>query len=78
MMHPKSRGFLKKVADLASQTQKIGPENMMKFFVRRISFALQNAIGHAINSRTRTLLGHQNFRSDRSFQDSVIVDDGVW
>jgi hypothetical protein len=47
--------FLQKVADLANQTQKIGNDSMMKYFVKCVSFAFQNAVGTAINLRSRDL-----------------------
>jgi hypothetical protein len=78
LLHSESIKFLEQVADLASQTQKIGQENMVKFFKRRLSFCLQRAIGTAINTRARTLLGRKPFRSDRSFADPAIVENRAW
>ena len=78
LLHSESLKFLEQVADLASQTQKIGQENMVKFFKRRLSFCLQRAVGTAINTRARTLLGRKVFRSDRSFADQAIVENRAW
>jgi hypothetical protein len=78
LIHPKSLEFLQQVADLANQTSKLGQENMMTFFLRRLSFCFQRAIASTINLRTRELLGHRNFQTDRTFQDSVIAEDGIW
>jgi hypothetical protein len=77
-IHPESLKFLQKIADLASETQKIPQESMLKFFKKRLSFCLQRALASAINTRTRKLLGRTDFRPDRSFQDSAIVEEGIW
>jgi hypothetical protein len=77
-IHEKSLDFLQREADLANQTSKLGRENTMTFFLRRLSFCFQRAIGSTINLRVREILGRGNFQNDRSFQDSVIVDDGIW
>jgi hypothetical protein len=60
LFHEKSLEFLQKVADLANQTQKIGNDSMMKYFVKRVGFAFQNAVGTAINLHSRALLGHHD------------------
>jgi hypothetical protein len=78
LIHEKSLEFLQKVADLANQTQKIGNDSMMKYFVKRVGFAFQNAVGTAINLRSRALLGHHEFTKDRSFQPSLILEEGPW
>ena len=65
---------MSQIAYKASEARRISPDIMYKFYLKRISICLQTAVATAINCRVHKIMGYEEFRNDRTFQDSVIVE----
>jgi hypothetical protein len=73
LIHPKSVDFLQDLADIANETQKLGSENVMTFFIRSISFAFQRAIGSTLSLRSAKLNSHFRKEIDKGFLPEAII-----
>ena len=74
LLHPKSKQFLKWLANKCADMRRLSPKVMYNFFLKSVSITLQRNIAKSINSRLATCLSNIEHED---LLDADLIDDRI-